>query len=256
MIEYDSFIYLDVYRTGSSHVLGLLASISREKCVRAYRHAALTKAHPLGFVAGKRVFTTVRNPWDWYVSLWAYGCDGKSAIRRYLAAHIGERELAELYDKSDAAPSFRRWLHLMHDPVMLQRLMKEHLPQSGLAPVIGLYTYRFLRVTTRWPRLLLRRALIGNPADALRHHQRFRAYHEVLRTESLDDDLAGFVSRNPKWFRPEAAAIIGKASISRQNASDRPLAAYRDYYDDESARLVGIRDQFFSAAFGFSYGQD
>ena len=253
MIEYDSFIYLDVYRTGSSHVLGLLPFITQEKCVKAHRHAALTKAHPLGFVAGKRVFTTVRNPWDWYVSLWAYGCGGKSAIRRYLAAHLGERELASLYDRREPAPAFRRWLYLMHDPAILQQVMKEHLPQSGLAPAIGLYTYRFLRVTTRWPSVVLRRTLIANPVDALRHHQRFRAYHEVLRNESLDDDLAGFVRRNPKGFRPEAATIIGKASISRQNASDRTLAAYRDYYDDKSAGLIGTRDQFFSAAFGYRF---
>ena len=108
-------------------------------------------------------------------------------------------------------------------------------------------------MTTRWPRILLRRALIASPADALRHHQRFCAYHEVLRTENLDDDLADFVRRNPKGFRPEAAAIIGKASIFRQNASDRTLAAYRDYYDNKSAGLVGTRDQFFSAAFGYRF---
>ena len=54
------------------------------------------------------------------------------------------------------AEAFRNWLLTMHDPAMLKRIMREHLPQSGLAPIVGLYTYRFLRVTTLYPRLLLR----------------------------------------------------------------------------------------------------
>ena len=97
MIEYGSFIYLDVYRTGSSHVLSLLPQITAEKRERIHRHAAITKGRPFGFTGGKRVFATVRNPWDWYVSLWAYGADGKSAIRRYLERHFDPAELAALY---------------------------------------------------------------------------------------------------------------------------------------------------------------
>ena len=151
MIEYPDFIYLDVYRTGSSHVVSLLEKIAAGPLVRAHRHAALTKGRPLGLAGGKRVFATVRNPWDWYVSLWAYGTDGKSAIRRYLEASLDAGQLAALYDKQDAANSFRRWLHFMHDPANLDSQMQEKMPQKHIASRIGLYSYRFLRVTTRYP---------------------------------------------------------------------------------------------------------
>ena len=163
MIEYDRFIYLDVYRTGSSHILALLPKITEANLVRTERHASITRAHPFSRGRGKLVFTSVRNPWDWYVSLWAYGADGKSAIRRYLAEHLGADEIARLYDRERPAQAFRVWLKTMHEPAILNRVMQEHLPQSGLAPIVGLYTYRFLRVTTVYPRLLLRWPLIRTP---------------------------------------------------------------------------------------------
>jgi hypothetical protein len=255
MIEYDRFIYLDVYRTGSSHILALLPKITDGKLLRTERHAALTKAHPLSRGSGKLVFTSVRNPWDWYVSLWAYGAEGKSAIRRYLAAHLTPAELPRLYDNEKPAVAFRNWLLTMHDPAILKRVMKEHLPQSGLAPVIGLYTYRFLRVTTLYPRFLLRWPLIRSPGDAIRHHLRFKAWSEVLRAESLDSDLIGLVERHGPAcsFSADAARIIAKSAKNRRNASQRTLASYRDYYDDETAELVATRDSFFTDAFGYRF---
>lgn len=253
MIEYDAFIYLDVYRTGSTHVIGLLDRLCVQPSVQGFRHASLTKGRRLGLAGGKTVFTTVRNPWDWYVSLWAYGTDGKSAIRKHLAPHVSARDMAALYDRSDAVASFRRWLHLMHDPAVLDRVMKEHLPQSGLSSAIGLYTYRFLRVTTRFPRLLLRRPFIGSPQGALRHHRLFRAYDTLMRNETLDDDLLALVERFPASFRPGAADVIRSEAANRANSSTRTLDSYRSYYGEEEAGLVARRDGFFRDAFGYRF---
>ena len=255
MIEYDSFIYLDVYRTGSTHVIALLGKIADEKRVRKLRHSSLTRGRPLGLDGGKLVFTTVRNPWDWYVSLWAHGAGGKSTIRKFLSLHLDADELAHLYDRNDPATSFRRWLQLMHNPQFLERVMKEYLPQSGLAPIIGLYSYRFLRVTTRFPRLLLRNVFVRNPQSAEAHLRRFGAYDIVLHTETLSTDLITFVERNRGRcrFKPDAAEIIRKADETPANASRRSLGSYRDYYDEEGAALVANRDRLFSDVFGYRY---
>jgi hypothetical protein len=255
MIEYDRFIYLDVYRTGSSQMLKLLAEVTGKKPLKFHRHASLTKGHPTGMTGGKLVFATVRNPWDWYVSLWAHGADGKSAIRRYLDAHLPAADVALLHDQNRPAESFRLWLAAIHDPVMLAHIMQEHLPQSGLAPVMGLYSYRFLRVTTRFPRLLLRSWLIRKPEDAARHLSRFGAYHEVLHTERLDAEFAELVTRSSQrlGLAPDAAERLHAASGARRNASTRKLPSYRDYYDAASARLVAERDPLFAEAFGYRF---
>jgi hypothetical protein len=253
VIEYEEFIYLDVYRTGSTHVIRLFETVLTHPPVRAFRHASLTKGRPLGTTGGKTVFATVRNPWDWYVSLWAYGSDGKSAIRKHLSPHLGTRDMDALYDRRDPKASFSRWLNMMHDPAELNRVMKEDLPQSGLAPVIGLYSYRFLRVTTRWPKVLLRRPLIGSADGAVRHHRLFKAYDTLLRNESLTDDLLAFASRFPRSFKPDAAEAIRQADEQRRNSSSRSLTSYRDYYSEADARLVADRDAFLIRAFGYSF---
>lgn len=253
MIEYDEFIYLDVYRTGSTHVFRLFDAVVNHKPVQAFRHASLTKGRPLGMTGGKAVFATVRNPWDWYVSLWAYGSDGKSAIRRHLDPHLGEEDMAALYDKRDPKASFSRWLRMMHDPAALNRVMKEHLPESGLASAIGLYTYRFLRVTTRWPRLLLRKSFVTGPESALRHHARFKAYDLLMRNETLTEDLVRFAERFPNSFKPDAVQTIRAADAKPKNTSNRSLASYRDYYSDVDAALVADRDGFFVKAFGYEF---
>jgi hypothetical protein len=254
MIEYDNFIYLDVYRTGSSHIVDLLGRICEGKAIHAVRHASLTRCRPWGNTGGKPVFATVRNPWDWYVSLWAIGADGKRPVREHLLEHKGQTAVDALYDRSDPKVSFSRWLNVMHDPYQLNTiLMKEHLPQSGLAPVIGLYTYRFLRVTTRYPRFFLRRPFVNSPRGASRYHKVMRAYGTLLRHETLTTDLIAFVERHPKGFKPNAVEVIRAADAKHRNFSKRTLASYRDYYSDSDAALVAERDRFFIDVFGYGF---
>ena len=254
MIEYDNFIYLDVYRTGSSHVVDLLGKICEGKPIHAVRHASLTRCRPWGTTGGKVVFTTVRNPWDWYVSLWAIGADGKRPIRKPMLEHKAQADVDALYDRSDPKAGFSRWLNVMHDPAELNRfLMKEHLPQSGLASVIGLYTYRFLRVTTRYPRILLRRPLINSPGGAIRYHRVMKAYDTLLRNETLTEDLVAFVQAHPQGFKPGSVEVIRSAGVKPKNTSTRSLTSYRDYYSDADAALVAKRDRFFIDEFGYSF---
>jgi hypothetical protein len=254
MIEYDDFIFLDVYRTGSSHVIELLRNICPGKPIRRLRHASLTRGRPWGTAGGKAVFATVRNPWDWYVSLWAIAADGKTPIGKHMFAQLREEERSRLYDKSTPKKSFNRWLCMMHDPDLLNRtLTREHLPQSGLAAVTGIYTYRFLRVTTRYPRLFLRRPFINSAEGALRYHQVMKAYDTILHNETLTEDLIAFVQRHPRSFKPDAETIIRAADARPKNASRRALSSYRDYYSEANAALVAARDRFFIDAFGYSF---
>ncbi len=254
MIEYDDFIFLDVYRTGSSHVLDLFWKIYEKKPVRNFRHASLTKGRPWGLTGGKPVFATVRNPWDWYVSLWGIEADGKRPIGKAMFSHLKPEDYAALFDKSDPRASFSRWLNHMHDPAWLDRgLPREHLRASGLASAIGIYTYRFLRVTTRYPRVFLRRPFINGPEGAVRYHRLMKAYGTMLRNETLSDDLVAFVESHPQGFKQDAVNKIRAANTRPKNASIRSFDSYRDYYSDADAALVAGRDRFFITEFGYSF---
>src|SRR5690349_7225716 len=152
MIEYKKFIYLDVYKTGSTHIHFLLKKIIKDKPVRVKRHAPLTKGRPFTWKGGKLVFATVRNPWDWYVSMWAYGHTVENPLYEHIKQGFGQEKLNELYEMDNPKVAFPKWLKSMHDPAFLAQALKGHrLPSSGLMGFMGFYTYRFMRVTMPYP---------------------------------------------------------------------------------------------------------
>ncbi len=255
MIEFKRFIYLDVHRTGSTHLIHLLRQISEESEIRLWRHYPISAAGYLVRPKGRVVFTTVRNPWAWYVSLWGHGLDGHSAIRRNLVAFMSPSEVAALYDGSKPAESFQRWLATISNPRFTERLKGEGYPESGLAPYMGLYTYRFQRVTTRFPRIFLRTWRIPGPDRIVDFHTDRKIYQTVLRTETLTADLLEFVRTHGErcGFKPDAENIIQNKARLKRNASTKALPHYRDYYDDRSRMLVESRDRFFIEQFGYAF---
>lgn len=255
MIEFKHFIYLDVYRTGSTHIINVLRRISESKEVRIWRHYPITTAGYLVRPGRRVVFTSVRNPWDWYVSLWSHGVDGHSAIRRFMMETMEEKDVLSYYDKVNPAASFNRWLAAIHDPSFVDAHLEEGYPQSRLSSVIGLYTYRFQRVTTRFPWFFLRRNQIRDAKETVDFHRKRKVYGVVLRTEALTSDLAKFVDEygDRCKFRGDAGDILRKFSQRNRNASTRLLPHYRDYYDEKSKRIVAERDRFFLDEFGYCF---
>lgn len=255
MIEFRRFIYLDVHRTGSTHMIHLLRQISGESEIRLWRHYPISAGGYLVRPKDRVVFTTVRNPWSWYVSLWAHGVDGHSAIRRMLVESLPAGEVAALYDASKPAESFQRWLAAISNAEFADRLKGEGYPESGLASYVGLYTYRFQRVTTRFPRIFLRSWCIKTPDALVDFHKKRKVYQTVLRTETLTTDMVEFIRIYGErcGFKPNAEELIQDKSRMKRNASTRPLPHYRDYYDEKSRRMVESRERFFVDQFGYEF---
>lgn len=256
MIEYRNFIYLDVYKTGSTHINYLLKQITLEPEIRRNRHAPLTKVRPLTWKGGKLVFATVRNPWDWYVSMWAYGHTKENPLYDHIRKAVGKKELNALYDTSAPKTSFPLWLKSIHDPAFLGKVLKGHrLPASGLADFMGFYTYRFLRVTLPYPELLLRWPFVRSLDSAIALHRRLATYDVMMKSETLDQEFADFVVkyRDRCGFKEGAAALVNENAEAHKNTSVRTLESYRDYYTDELRDLVARRDRLFLDEFGYQF---
>lgn len=255
MIEYEKFIYLDVYKTGSTHIKSLLPAITEGGQLRMRRHGPVTAGRPLGWASGKLVFTTVRNPWDWYVSLWSFAAEGHGGMWRFFSKALPADELQAMYDTADPVASFEKWLRAVNDKDFMQRVIKNNLPESGLAGIVGLYTFRFMRVTTPYPTVFLKSWLVPSIDAAIRYQRWFGTYTEILRSESLNSDLKAFVAkyRQRCRFREDAEALIDKHAEAPRNTSTRILPSYRDYYNDGTRRLVAEKDRLFIDLFGYTF---
>ncbi|MCF3641307.1 hypothetical protein LXM94_15135 [Rhizobium sp. TRM95111] len=255
MIEYRKFIYLDVYKTGSTHVVDLLKQIVPEGPVRMKRHSSMTTLRPFSWTGGKLIFSTVRNPWDWYVSLWAFGCEGKGAVYSDIAKTLSRAETAALYNAEDPRGSFRLWLESVSDREFLNRTIQQDLPDSGLAGRIGFYTYRFMRVTTPYPSLLLKPWLVPDIEAAIRYQRKWGLYDVMLRKETLNDDLIAFIRdyRERCGFAANAEETVLKKARRPKNRSRREFDSYRDYYEPDLVALVADRERFFLELFDYRF---
>ena len=138
-----NLVYLEFQKTGSAHIRQLLA-----RCIpgeQKAKHNRLPEDLTSRFTVG-----SVRNPWAWYVSLWAFGCLGRGnlrsrltgrprswtwllrslasssiqggrgarhALRRYARSRRFPHTLwAETYTHLEDAASFKKWLRLVYDP--------------------------------------------------------------------------------------------------------------------------------------------
>ncbi|MDH6267687.1 hypothetical protein M2360_003084 [Rhizobium sp. SG_E_25_P2] len=257
MIEYEKFIYLDMYKTGSSYVVALLNRLVAGKPVRAFRHAPLTKGRPFFWKQGKYAFATVRNPWDWYVSMWSYSIEQPNVVFfRDVRKSLGEDGVNRLFDRSNPKESFRLWLRSVNDPSFFKTIETENpYAHSSVNPFLGFYSYRFLRVTTPHPALALNRAYLWNMDRAIAHQKRWAIYDHVFKSETLTQDFSTFVLENIDrcGFKKNAEAILRKHAPQPKNTSTRTLTTYRDYYDDELRDLVARRDRLMIDLFGYEF---
>lgn len=262
MFVSDRLVFVDLPKTASSHVRRLLARIEggEERGVHVPASRALRRRRD-------HFWGTIRDPWDWYVSLWAYGCDGRGTLYQALTSDLGwlrsrgwkhapvraalslrhgprrRRDFwREAYADVTSPACFQRWLRGIHDPSAATDLGDAYAA-SGLAEDIGLLTYRYLRLYCG--------ALPRPPLDAgaLAAFDRQHCYiTRFLRTERLEEDLAAaFEALGRPLTSGQRRQLSGEW---RTNASSRE----RDtafYYDEESRALVAARDRLVVDRFGY-----
>lgn len=267
MFIHDDLIFLQLQKTAGTHIAALLTQ---------HLGGRMKGKHgPLDFDPGARLVTgSVRNPWDWYVSLWSYGCSTSGGVQGLLkgsqlrttrriagaawrspalwagalsdlAAHAGRDPgfWRDVYADPHDPERFRRWLTMILSPEGRRLLGADYAarPLSGFA---GFYTYRFLSVFTPV-------ATWRAHADTLRSTDEIGPFFEthavvkaLIRNENLEDDLAGILAR---IGRPELTADVLRGE--RINASRRGKA--ETYYDDATRALVAQSDPFMVSRFSY-----
>ncbi|PSP07703.1 MAG: hypothetical protein BRC54_03835 [Cyanobacteria bacterium SW_7_48_12] len=123
------------------------------------------------FTKGKIFLGSIRHPWEWYISLWAFGCDNQGGVFSRVTKSKGFnfREVGwknnpyaafqaflfsfyrspekwkRIYRDVNDASAFREWLYMMHDQEYCHDI-GEGYGTSSLSKIAGLLTYRYMKL--------------------------------------------------------------------------------------------------------------
>jgi hypothetical protein len=253
-------------KTGSTHVTKVVKQVAGGRT--RIRHGQMENYQQY---KDRLIVSSVRNPWDWYVSLWAFGCAGSGGLHKYLtglpvseihhavkqrslgasvsaairlASRVGRRpDWSGLYADAFNEANFRAWLKLVLGAEG-RHISKEGYSASAIKSVAGYMTYRFLALTTEYEKWNSVGRAARNYDDVVAFADRHSIATTILRMESLNENLAEMLQSIGMNVSLDELEAIGKTNASTHRK-------YSDYYDEETHRLVAERDRFIIDRFGY-----
>lgn len=259
----ERLIYLELQKTGSTHVRELLKK-HPELVGRLHgKHNALYEVDKQvsGDVSNKIVVGNVRNPWDWYVSLWAYGCMGKGGVHAWttrtfswsksfffpwLYNPVGKTvqlfhadEWKAAYADAASPRCFQKWLSMVLSKKYAGDV-GEGYARSNFFPETGFMTYRYARLY--WNQKI---DLQGD-RNIFSQDETSNAVDVFLRTESLHGDLKRLYRQLDL-----SGSIPQNAAKAARNPSRR--RDYRYYYNEACREMVDHRDRLIIEKHDYRY---
>lgn len=259
MLTGKDFLLLELQKTGSSHIRKLLVETPRLNLRMEGMHNGFEswqKKYP-----GEKprlIAASIRNPWDWYVSLWAYGCRGKGGLYQHLAStaprdilrklkHLKSlrRKWQAVYHPAAAPEQFRLWLHYMLEAYPGE--VPEGYGSWPLRGTVGFMTFRFLQIYSadfsrckeQWPD---KEALASFAARATQPNY-------WLHNEQLSEDTAQLARK--LGAREDHIEVVWKLNTKPTNAGQR--APYQHYYDEACRKLVAERESWIIEKFNYAF---
>jgi hypothetical protein len=116
MFVSDKLVYLQMQKTASTHIAKALAAVVGGEQHMQHERLVIDPGDRL-------VVASIRNPWSWYVSLWAYGCRGGGGrYGLYNRVTAGPPRLLDLAaDAFRYARAKRRWPRPVIDEGLAER---------------------------------------------------------------------------------------------------------------------------------------
>jgi hypothetical protein len=266
MYKADELIYIQMPKTGCSHIALILSRLFDGRQIGKHNAASRDDID-----SDRHFISSIRNPWDWYVSLWTFGVQGNGGLcdrltRRSLvrclksAVQNPRRDLARvfyeltrdvnkwrnLYNSSDNVDAFRSWLFEVHDPRNRHQL-GEGYGRTAIAEFCGFMTYRYLYLCCTDVEKLCDPRSIGSYDDLVEFEREHCYIHDFVRQESLEDSLCGILEKIRPLTQGERDLIH---AAKKTNTSKRSLLL-SDYYDDASIALVGDREHLLIDKFDY-----
>lgn len=270
MLIAKDFVYLELQKTGCTHIRSVLKDLVGGEVVGKHNRANATL-----FDAGKTFLGSIRDPWEWYISLWAYGCDRKGEIFKQVTrpkVALTKLNLKALEWKRDPyntllvlladsvrnpdqwqktyrdvndAGAFREWLRMIHDPACIRGI--KGYGSWSMNQFVGLLTFRYLKLYCT--RVENPSAVNVSTLAQLQDYERQHCFVDCfIRNEDLEASLFQFLELSGNVLSTVDRERV--VSRPRTNRSSREKQA-EFYYDQASEHLVAARDQLIIDKFGY-----
>jgi hypothetical protein len=268
MFVSDRIVFLELQKTGGTHIRNLLKEIVGGTFVERHNQADRRL-----FTEGRVFLGSIRDPWNWHVSLWAYCCDGKGDFYDNVSTpgirlrsrgwklhpfsllietlqsrpnRHAEQWKRTFRDINDAG-AFRAWLHMLHDKTYWSDVHELYW-RFPLNVFAGLMTYRYMRLFTCKKGELAILKKLTTP-DQLDEHERKSCFIDYfIRNEHLESDLLGALTLAKVPLSEQAAAGLKRRPRTNTSSTKR---GSRYYYDEETEKLVGDRERLIIEKFGY-----
>lgn len=263
----DKVVFLELQKTGCTHIRDLLDELVGGKLVGKHNQASRRL-----FSDGRIFLGSVRDPWDWYVSLWAFGCHHKgtvfgnvtkegikfkgrgwrtnpySAVIELLQSRPirNAHEWKHTYRDVNDPGAFRAWLHMMHAKELPPDV--EGYAQSAVSQAAGFLTYCYLKTFACKKGQMSALNAVGE-RDQLFEYERQHCFIDYfIRNESLESDLLSALKQ--AGFNIPAAAEAKVLARPKTNTTSRKRKLDY-YYDAATEELVSHWDGLVVEKFGY-----
>lgn len=235
MFVSEKIVFIELHKTGCTHILGILKELLDGELIGKHNQAS-----PDLFTEGRVFLGSVRDPWEWYTSLWAYGCDKKGLLYYRLTWRSDDRKKwRNTYRDVNDANAFREWLSMIHDPRYANDI-GEGYSNCSVNRFCGLMTFRYLN-------LFCIKLGESEKLNELSSFEKIKDYegrncfiNHFIRNENLVNDL--FLGLE-NFGQPISNEIkLTAMSKPKTNSSSRKHAP-EYYYDIASEQLIAQRER-------------
>lgn len=270
MFVTDKIIYLQMHKTACTHIASLLSKYVGG--LQLEKHSFLQDYKTKKFICG-----SIRNPWDWYVSLWAFGCNDKGLIhsrvvfRRilfiptlfkhklspkygpYNSGNLQARDILyhfineikkpislwkDTYKDNKSSECFRKWLKMMYDPARRRNLF-EGYSESSVSEFTGLMTYRYCGFFLKDFFQTKNFKGIKNIDELRKFDRENNILDFTMRVENLENDFLEMLEKFGYNIDEKTKNQI--RSAGKTNVSSHLETSH--YYDEETIKLVAEKEK-------------
>lgn len=241
MFVAKNFIYIQLQKTACTHIAYLMSRIFDGEQVGKHNSATSEQINSSYYF-----ISSIRNPWDWYLSLWTFGVQGGGGLKNRLE-RTGNKAWHDVYSNSSDVELFRTWLKMINEPDNFCYLGEGYC-DSMLQHICGFMTYRYLYLCVKDVESLKNQEVNLSFLDVSSFEKENCYIDFFIRQEELEKSFLMVMQKIDKLSLEQKKIILG---AKKNNISHRvfPLEVY---YDHDSVAIVAEKEKLIIEKFGYA----